>query len=84
MEAGEHGLTRGTCFVARRPELVMVAWMLWLSWCVFGLAYSFFSILFFSNAHGKLQVLGRLASFTSLLVIRQGQGSEAPEVSVYP
>ena len=34
MEAGENGLTRGTCFVARRLEVVAVAEMLWISWCV--------------------------------------------------
>ena len=34
MEAGEYELTRGTCFVARRLELVAVAGLLWLSWCV--------------------------------------------------
>ena len=34
MEAGEYGLTRGTCFVARRLEVVAVAWLLCISWCV--------------------------------------------------
>ena len=29
-EAGEYGLTRGTCFVARRLELVAVAGPLWI------------------------------------------------------
>ena len=33
MEAGEYGLTRGTCFVGRRLEVVAVAGL--LSWCVF-------------------------------------------------
>ena len=28
MEAGEYGLTRGTCFVARRLEVVAVAGLL--------------------------------------------------------
>ena len=46
MEAGEYGLTRGTCFVARRLELVAVAGLLWLSWCVLGGA-DFFGFLFF-------------------------------------
>ena len=32
MEAGEYGLTRGTCFVARRLEVVAVAALLWISW----------------------------------------------------
>ena len=31
MDAGKYGLARGTCFFARRLELVAVAWMLWLS-----------------------------------------------------
>ena len=36
MEAGEYGLTRGTCFVARRLEVVAVAGLLWISRCVLG------------------------------------------------
>ena len=60
MEAAEYGLTRGSCFVARRVELVTVAGLLRLSWCVLGAAdffVLFFSDLFFSsNAHGLLQV----------------------------
>ena len=32
MKAGEYGLTRGTCVVVRRLELVTVAGLLWLSW----------------------------------------------------
>ena len=31
MEAGEYGLTRGTCFVASRLEVVAVAGLLWTS-----------------------------------------------------
>ena len=38
MEAGEYGLTRGTCFVARRLEVVAVAGLLRISWCVLGAA----------------------------------------------
>ena len=38
MEAGEYGLTRGTCFVARRLEVVAVAGLLLISWCVLGAA----------------------------------------------
>ena len=34
MEVGEYGLTRGTCYVARRLELVAVAGVLWISWRV--------------------------------------------------
>ena len=44
MEAGEYGLTRGTCFVARRLEVVAVAGLLWISWCVLGAA-EFFRVL---------------------------------------
>ena len=51
MEAGKYGLTRGTCFVARRLEVVAVAGLLWISWCVLGGAdfsvFFFFSIFFF-------------------------------------
>ena len=44
MEAGEYGLPRGMCFVARL-ELVAVAWLLWISWCVSGAAgFRFFSL----------------------------------------
>ena len=59
MDAGEYGLTRGTCFVALRLEVVAVAALLWISWCVLGGAdflVFFFSIFFSSNAHGLLQV----------------------------
>ena len=38
MKAGEYGLTRGTCFVARRLEVVGAAGLLWISWCVLGVA----------------------------------------------
>ena len=47
MEAGEYGLTRGTCFVARRLEVVAVAGLLWISWCVLGGA-DFFVFFFFA------------------------------------
>ena len=58
MEAGEYGLTRGTCFVAFRLQLDAVAGLLWISWCVSGGAdfSGFFFIFFSSNAHGLLQV----------------------------
>ena len=45
MEAGEYGLTRGTCFLACRLELDAVAGLLWISWCVLGGAD--FSVFFF-------------------------------------
>ena len=49
MEAGEYGLTRGTCFVAFRLQLDAVAGLLWISWCVSGGAdfSGFFFIFFF-------------------------------------
>ena len=59
MEAGEYGLTLGTCFLACRLELDAVAGLLWISWCVLGGAdffAFFFSNFFSSNAHGLLQV----------------------------
>ena len=34
MEAGEYWLKRGTCFVSRRPAVVAVAGLLWVSWCL--------------------------------------------------
>ena len=48
MQAGEYGLTRGTCFVARSFEVVVVAGLLRISWCVLGAAgFRFFSVFFF-------------------------------------
>ena len=49
MEAGEYGLTRGTCFVACRLEVVAVAGLLWISWCVLGAAFFFCSFFFFER-----------------------------------
>ena len=54
MEAGEYGLTRGTCFVARRLEVIAVAGLLWISWCVSGAAgffCVFISVIFFLRTH---------------------------------
>ena len=59
MEAGVYGLTRGMCFVARRLEVVAVAGLLWIWWCVLGGVdfYCFwFFRLFSSNALGLQQV----------------------------
>ena len=36
MEAGEHRLTRGAFFFAVCLEMYAVAWLMWVSWCVFG------------------------------------------------
>ena len=59
MEAGEYGLTRGTWVFARCLEVVALAGLLWIQWCVLGRAdffVFFFLFLFSSNAHGLLQV----------------------------
>ena len=60
MEASKYGPTRGTRFVSRRLEVVAVAGLLWLSWCVLGEAdffeFFFFDLFFSSNTHGLLQV----------------------------
>ena len=37
-EAGEYGLTCGTCFITRRLDVVPIAGLLWISWCVLGAA----------------------------------------------
>ena len=51
MQAGEYGLiTRGTCFVARRLEVVAVAG-LWTSWWVSGAAGFRFFCRFFLRMH---------------------------------
>ena len=51
MEAGQYGLTCGTCFVARRPEVVAVAGLLSMSWCVLGGADFFVLFLFEHTRH---------------------------------
>ena len=68
MEAGGYGLSCETCFVACRLEVVAVAGLLWIS--LYALSAAGFRVFFsfFLRMHGLLQVLGRLASFTSLLV----------------
>ena len=52
MEAVEYGLTRGTCFVTCRLEVVAVAGLLCISWCVLDAA-GFFRVflLFFLRTH---------------------------------
>ena len=76
----EYGLTSGTCFIARRLEVVAVAGLLWIYFvvCFFSVWWDFvffFSVFFTSNAHGLLQVRGSLASCTSLLVPECVQGA---------
>ena len=41
LEAGEYGLTRGTCFVARRLEVVAVAGLMRISWRVMSVWWDF-------------------------------------------
>ena len=51
IEAGEYGLTSGTCCVARRLDVVAVAGLLWISWCVLGAAgFHVFHYFAFSNS----------------------------------
>ena len=57
IEAGEYGLTRGTCSVARRLEVAADVGLLLISWCALGAAgFRVFFVLSSSNAHGLLQV----------------------------
>ena len=54
MAVGEYGLTRETRFVSRHLGVVAVAWLLWISWCVFlgGADFLvFFSRFFFLRTH---------------------------------
>ena len=85
-EECEYGITSGTCFTARRLEVVAVAGLLWICFVVFFFSvwwdFVFFFVFFTSTAHGLLQVRGNLASCTSLLVMRQGRGSEATEADI--
>ena len=73
MEAGECGRTRGTCFIARRLDVVAVAGLLWILWCVLGAA-GFFRVtlfrffFFFERTRPAASMRPPLASFTSLLV----------------
>ena len=45
MEADEYGLTHETCLVARSLEVIAVAGLLRISWCVLGGA-GFFRVFF--------------------------------------
>ena len=61
MEAGEYAPTRGMCFAARRLELIAVAWLLWISWCVLGTADFFvtsYFVLFFHRTHTRCHTNG--------------------------
>ena len=75
MEAGEYGLTSGTWFFAHRLEVVAVAGLLRLSWCVldganFFLNFFFRFFFFFERTPPAASMRpSPLASFTSLLVV---------------
>ena len=79
MEAGEYGLTRGTCVFARRLDVVAVTGLLRLSWCVWGgadiFSVFFFSIFFLERTRPAASMRPPLASVTSLLVPGCVQGA---------
>ena len=82
MEAGERGLMRGARFVAICLEVVAVVGLIRVSRCVFGGAgfFCFFVFRFFCSferTRPAASMRPPLASFTSVLVLRQGRGSEA-------
>ena len=59
INAGEYGLTRETCFVARRLEVVAFAELLRLSWCVLGgVDFFAFFFYFFVSSNTSLLVPG--------------------------
>ena len=58
MQTSEYGLTRGTCFVARRREVVAVAGAAVDFVVCFGCGGISFFRFFSSNAHGLRQVYG--------------------------
>ena len=70
MEAGEYGLPRGTCFIARGLEVVAVAGLLWISWCVLGASRFrfFFPVFFIFERTRPAASMGSPCLFTSLLV----------------
>ena len=51
IEAGEYRLMRGTCFVARRLEVVAFPGLMWISWCVLGAAGFRRFFRFFGRTH---------------------------------
>ena len=83
MYAGEYGLTRGTWFFARRLEVVAITGLLPLSWCVLrgvdSFVFLFSTFFFFERTRPTASTRPPRASFTSLLAMRQGRGSQATE-----
>ena len=88
MEAGECGLTRGTCFSARRVEVVAAAGLMWVLWCVFGGAgfIVVFQVLnnhiFFSNSCTSTRPLAATDPDSSQR--RLGQGAPTGSQSTHP
>ena len=83
MEAGEYGLTRGTCFVARGLEVVAVAGLLWISWRVSSAA-GFFCVFFspdFERTRPAASMSPRKALFTFLIEIKRQHKSGDPITS---
>ena len=73
MEAGEYGPTRGTRFFAVCLEVVAVAGLMWVSWCVFGGA-GFFLVF---------QVTTVSISYTQSSQRRLGEGARTASQSVH-
>ena len=51
IEAGEYGLTHGTCLVARHLEVVAVAGLMWISLCDWVRRDFVFFFVFFVRTH---------------------------------
>ena len=83
MEACKYGLTRGTCFVARRLDVDAIAGLVWLSWCVLGGAdfFAFFSDFVFLRTRTACCKYEAALPHLPLYVLemRQGRESEATE-----
>lgn len=80
IEASEYGLTRGTRFIGRRLQMVAVAGLLCIWWCVlatYGRIFILFFLAFFFalNAHG-LRKYEAASSASLLLLMRQGEANE--------
>ena len=79
-DAGVPGRTRRTCFVASVLELAAVAVVLWFWWCVLNAAGCRGGVrCFLHRTHTAYGLCHSLASFASLLVLREGRVSEATE-----
>ena len=84
MEAGEYGLTRGTCFVARRLEVVAVAGLVWIYFvaCFFSVWWDFVLLLSFCFLRTHTACCKHEAASCLIYLStsnEQGRGSEATE-----